>query len=133
MGRPVSSDENLMSTSTRAKSWRACSGVILDGALSSVWDGPAERVQPDCAGAAAGVVDGAVCWAGTAAAGARPRRRAKRSQRRMDGTFLDCTFINFPQGLKPPLFFARFRGLKAPAPSWAEGLKVVPIHQVTTA
>ena len=39
-------------------------------------------------------------WGGGATA--RTRRRAKRSQRRIDSTFLDCTFIDVPSGAKAP-------------------------------
>ena len=89
-----------MSTSTSAKSCWACSGVILDGALASAWDGPAGSVQPDGAGEgageevgdAAGTVGGAVgeldSWAGATADKARQSGMAKSSPRRGKTTFL---------------------------------------------
>jgi hypothetical protein len=91
-----------MSTSTSAKSFWACSGVILDGALVSVWDGLAGRVQPDGAGAGVGDVAGAAggavaevdSWAGATADKARQSGMAKSSPRRGKTTFLNCTIIN---------------------------------------
>jgi hypothetical protein len=73
--------------------------------LASSWDGPAVRVQPEGFGDAAGAVEEAGFWAEAKVTTARPRRMVKKSPRRMDSTFMDCTFINFPQGLKPPLIY----------------------------
>jgi hypothetical protein len=67
MGRPDSSDENLMSTSTMAKSCLACSGVMWVTGLGfeSWWMG-----GTDSCGAGSWVSGGADCCGGKICTGA---------------------------------------------------------------
>ena len=78
--------------------------------MASVWDGPGARVQPERAGEAAGAVGEVDFWDGAVVDKARQSGRAERSPRQGKIAFFWCTFIRFPQGLKPhTLLLCRLR------------------------
>src|ERR1035441_4625459 len=86
MGRPVSCEENLRSSSTSEKSWRACSGVMRVPALAFSVTG----AGLDCGAA------GAVCCAEATVAAARQNAAAHADPRLTYLATACCSFIDSP-------------------------------------